>query len=136
VCKWVIRHTSDKKVNVEHLISKMTHKSIVLKFWIRVWCLFCMCDCFSLDVDGTYKCWWFFFKEVLVIKVIWSLTKKSGCPNLFQVLTFHLILLAHNIKVYQLWTRRITLTKPYYKNQNQNMMNTQTIFHSASHQRL
>ncbi|RHN49142.1 hypothetical protein MtrunA17_Chr7g0271311 [Medicago truncatula] len=45
--------TSDKIVNVEHLISKMTHKPIALRFWVRVWCLSCLCGCSSLDVAVT-----------------------------------------------------------------------------------
>ena len=30
----------------------MTHKPIALRFWVRVWCLSCLCGCSSLDVDG------------------------------------------------------------------------------------
>jgi len=44
--------TSDKRVKVEHLISKRTHKPIALRFWVRVWCLSCLWGCSSLDVDG------------------------------------------------------------------------------------
>jgi len=38
---WVICPTSDKRVNVEHLISKRAHKLIALRFWVRVWRLSC-----------------------------------------------------------------------------------------------
>jgi len=49
---WVICLTSDRKVKVEHLISKRTRKPITLRFWVRVWCLSCLYGCSSLDVDG------------------------------------------------------------------------------------
>ena len=49
---WVICPTSDRKVKVEHLISKRIHKPIALRFWVRVWCLSCLCGCSSLDVAG------------------------------------------------------------------------------------
>jgi len=49
---WVICPTSDKRVKVEHLISKRTHKPNALRFWVRVWRLSRLCDCSSLDVDG------------------------------------------------------------------------------------
>ncbi|KEH22905.1 hypothetical protein MTR_7g062170 [Medicago truncatula] len=44
--------TSDKRVKVEHLISKRTHKLIALRFLVRVWCLSCLWGCSGLDVDG------------------------------------------------------------------------------------
>jgi len=40
---WVICPTLDKRVKVEHLISKRTHKPITWRFWVRVWCLSCLC---------------------------------------------------------------------------------------------
>ena len=49
---WVICLTSNKRVKVEHLISKRIHKLIGLRFLVRVWCLSCLCDCSSLNVDG------------------------------------------------------------------------------------
>jgi len=42
--------TSDRKVNVEHLITKRTHKPIALRFWVRVWRLSRFCGFSSLDV--------------------------------------------------------------------------------------
>jgi len=45
-------HITDKRLNVEHLISKRTHKPIALRFWVRVWCLSYLCGCSSLDVDS------------------------------------------------------------------------------------
>jgi len=44
--------TSDRKVKVEHLISKRTHKPIALRFWVRVWSLSSLCGCSSLEVDA------------------------------------------------------------------------------------
>jgi len=49
---WVICLTSDKKVKVEQIISKRSHKHIALRFWVRVRRLSCKCSCSSLDVDG------------------------------------------------------------------------------------
>ena len=49
---WIICPTSDKSVKVKHLRSKMTHKPIVLRLWVRVCCLSCLRDCSSLDVDS------------------------------------------------------------------------------------
>jgi len=39
-------------LEVEHLISKRTHKPIALRFWVRVWRLSCLYGCSSLDVGG------------------------------------------------------------------------------------
>ncbi|AET04967.1 hypothetical protein MTR_8g097100 [Medicago truncatula] len=33
----------------------MTHKLIALRFWVRVWCLSCLCGCSSLDVDDPLR---------------------------------------------------------------------------------
>jgi len=55
---WVICPTSDKRVKVEHIISKRAHEPITLRFWVRVWCLSCLCGCSSLDIDGPPKLSW------------------------------------------------------------------------------
>jgi len=48
----VICTTSDRKMEVNHFKSERSHKSIVLKFWVRMWCLSYLCGCSCLDVGG------------------------------------------------------------------------------------
>jgi len=50
-CELYVPHRI-KKVKVEHLIRKRTHKPIALRFWVRVWRLSCLCGCSNLDVEG------------------------------------------------------------------------------------
>jgi len=47
VCK-----CDDRKVEVEHFISEMTHKIIVLRFWARVQCVSHLYGCSCSDVGG------------------------------------------------------------------------------------
>ena len=128
---WVICPTSDKRVKVEHLISKRTYKPIALRFWVRVWRLSCKCSCSSLDVIGPlviqrYYCHGVLW-DIFVLKSGWigiirferslcSVKKITVICDLFQCIVSNLLWLCSVILMFFKQKLYVGVKKTYYVN--------------------